>query len=81
MHNPRSNVVPVETPKPASEWRNGDGPDIALPDLLNKRRQSGVDILDPALALPVTLRREIDDVPRPGQETRSRIWKVADLLA
>src|ERR1022692_1995140 len=41
-----------------------------VPDLFNKRRQSSVDILDAALALPVTLRREIDDVSRPGQETR-----------
>ena len=60
----RSDLFPFEASQAAAERGYGDGRNATLPHLFHQRFETGPDVFDPALTLPVSLGREIDDVPR-----------------
>ena len=58
-----AHVGPAQSAEVSGERRNGNRPDVEFLDHTDEIDESGVDVLDSALAAPVTLRREVDDVP------------------
>ena len=66
----RAHVAPFEAAEAAAERRHRDRADVALADHHREVLEPGVDILDPAVAAPMPLGREVDDVARIGELPR-----------
>ena len=65
----RTHTRPVQSAQPAAERWDGDRPDPARADFPGERLQPGLDVFEPALATPVPLGREVDDVARGNHRT------------
>ena len=60
----------MQSAQPTAERRDGDRPDPTRADLPGQRLQPGLDVFKSALATPVPLGREVDDVAGGNHRTR-----------
>ena len=65
--DPRSDIGPVKPAETSAERRNSNRADTRASNLRHQRLEPGLDVLDPRLAPPVALGREVDDVARIGE--------------
>jgi hypothetical protein len=67
LFDARADRGPVQAAQAASERRNRDRHDAETTDVRDQSDKASVDVFDPAVAAPVTLRREVDH-PAGGRE-------------
>mmetsp|Transcript_43971 Transcript_43971/g.77548 ORF Transcript_43971/g.77548 Transcript_43971/m.77548 type:complete len:329 (-) Transcript_43971:1069-2055(-) len=61
------NIAPLQPAQATAQRRNGHRPDATRANLAHQRRQARINVLDPALALPVPLGGKVDDEAGCGQ--------------